>query len=51
MFQLSKTGVYSMSSKMSKMHKDLALLTIVIIIFIIEAEIQISLPSVEIQVS
>lgn len=48
---LSKRGVYSMSSQTSKMHKDLALLTIVIITFITEAKILISLPRVEIQIS
>lgn len=48
---LSKSDVYSMRSQTSKMHKDLALLTIVIITFITEAKILISLPRVEIQIS
>lgn len=50
-FLLSQSGVYSMSSLTSKMHKDLALLTIVISTFITEAEIPSSLPPVEIQIS
>ena len=38
MFLLSKNSIYSMTNKNSEMHKHLALLTIVIITFIIEAE-------------